>query len=173
VARLPTRDHRRDDPRRPSLPHRDAVLALMASSLIAAACGSPTSSGPRSPAATSRAAIPHAATSAPGATATMGPATAHPGGALSLITEPEDGYHSIDQLISGARRIIDLTMYELADDQIQSLLVAARQRGVSIRVLFDHAHDGASVDQAAYSQLGCAGVPVRLAPDAVIFHQRP
>ena len=91
---------------------------------------------------------------------------------LTLTVEPDDGYRSVDQLIASARHAIDMTMYELADTEAQGLLIAARQRGVAIRVLLDHAYSGASVNQAAHAQLEGAGVPVRWAPDAVIFHQK-
>jgi phosphatidylserine/phosphatidylglycerophosphate/cardiolipin synthase-like enzyme len=93
-------------------------------------------------------------------------------GSLSLFNEPGDDYHSIDQLIAGADHTIDLTMYELADPQIEDLLGAAQRRGVSVRVLLDHAYNGVSVNQAAYAQLSAAGVPVRWASDTVIFHQK-
>jgi phosphatidylserine/phosphatidylglycerophosphate/cardiolipin synthase-like enzyme len=63
-------------------------------------------------------------------------------------------------------------MYELADPQVEGLLAAARQRGVSVRVLLDHAYSGASVNRAAYAQLLAEGVPVRWATDSVIFHQK-
>jgi phosphatidylserine/phosphatidylglycerophosphate/cardiolipin synthase-like enzyme len=93
-------------------------------------------------------------------------------GALSLVTEPGDDYQSVDQLVSGARHSIDLTMYELADERFEGLLVAAHQRGVSVRVLLDHAYGGADVNQAAVARLSAAGVPVRWAPDTIIFHQK-
>jgi hypothetical protein len=109
----------------------------------------------------------------PGPTSTGSTSTAAVGtGMLTLTVEPDDGYRSVGQLIASARHTIDMTMYELADTEAQGLLIAARQRGVAIRVLLDHAYSGASVDQAAHPQLEGAGVPVRWAADAVIFHQK-
>jgi phosphatidylserine/phosphatidylglycerophosphate/cardiolipin synthase-like enzyme len=89
-----------------------------------------------------------------------------------VVTEPGDSYQSVDQLVAGADHSIDLTMYELADDRIEGLLVAAHQRGVSVRVLLDHAYGGAETNRAAVARLTAAGVPVRWAPDTIIFHQK-
>ncbi len=41
-----------------------------------------------------------------------------------------------------------------------------------MRVLLDHEYSGGSVNQAAYSALSAAGVPVAWANDAEIFHQK-
>ncbi len=91
---------------------------------------------------------------------------------MSLRTEPADGYDSVDELIAHAGHTIDLTMYELADDHVEAELVAARRRGVAVRVLLDRAYGGASVNRAAFSMLEVSGVPVRWGSDTVIFHQK-
>jgi phosphatidylserine/phosphatidylglycerophosphate/cardiolipin synthase-like enzyme len=86
--------------------------------------------------------------------------------------EPADQERAVDQLLSGARRTIDLTMYELADPTAESLLIAAHRRGVAVRVLLDRAYSGGSVNQPAFEELTGAGVPVRWGPTSVIVHQK-
>ena len=93
-------------------------------------------------------------------------------GALRVITEPDDGYGSVDGLIAGARHTVDLSMYELADVRTQQLLIGAAGRGVRVRVLLDRALGGASVNRSAFSQLAAAGVPVRWAPTPGVLHQK-
>lgn len=75
-------------------------------------------------------------------------------------------------MIGEAKHSLDMTMYELADPQVVSLLTAAHRRGVAVRVLLDRAGGGAGVNQAAFDQLSAQGVPVRWAPSAVTFHQK-
>jgi len=93
-------------------------------------------------------------------------------GSVLVITEPGDGYRSVGGLIAAAQHTIDLSMYELADDRAERLLVGAARRGVRVRVLLDRAFGGISVNQSAYSQLASAGVPVRWAPAQVVLHQK-
>jgi cardiolipin synthase len=133
-------------------------------------CGATTATPARSPDPTAGPTTTTATTPAAPVTSAVPPTVL--AGSLSLFNEPGDDYHSIDQLIAGADHTIDLTMYELADPQIEDLLGAAQRRGVSVRVLLDHAYNGVSVNQAAYAQLSAAGVPVRWASDTVIFHQK-
>jgi phosphatidylserine/phosphatidylglycerophosphate/cardiolipin synthase-like enzyme len=74
--------------------------------------------------------------------------------------------------MSSARQSLDMTMYELSDTTAEDILIADHQRGVRVRVLLDHAYSGGSVNQAAYSTLSSAGVPVAWANDTGIFHQK-
>ncbi len=62
---------------------------------------------------------------------------------LTLVVEPADQYGSVYQVIREARHSLDMTMYELADPEIVTLLVDARHRGVAVRVLLDRAGSGA------------------------------
>ncbi|MGO8872280.1 MAG: phospholipase D-like domain-containing protein [Acidimicrobiales bacterium] len=93
-------------------------------------------------------------------------------GALRTVVEPGEADRSVAALIAGARRTIDLTMYELDDPLIQSLLVGAHDRGVAVRILLDRADAGSSVNRAAFGQLQAAGVPVRWASFSVVLHQK-
>ena len=105
-----------------------------------------------------------------GAPAGPDPTASGAGATLALIVEPGDGYRSVELMIAGARRSVDMSMYELADARTQALLIADARRGVSVRVLLDRAHHGASVNQAVFAQLRRAGVPVRWAPERTLLH---
>jgi phosphatidylserine/phosphatidylglycerophosphate/cardiolipin synthase-like enzyme len=74
--------------------------------------------------------------------------------------------------MSSARQSLDMTIYELSDTTAEQILIADHQRGVRVRVLLDHAYSGGSVNEAAYSTLSSAGVPVAWANDSEIFHQK-
>ena len=63
-------------------------------------------------------------------------------GQLTLITEPADGVAPILSAIAGARRQIDMVMYEDSDSQVNDALAAAEHRGVSVRVLLNGGYYG-------------------------------
>jgi cardiolipin synthase len=141
-----------------------STIVLLVTVVLLTSCGS--ASQPDGGRTGSNPAAAGPSTSGPGMTAV--PASA----GLTLAVEPEDQYNSVDQLMAGARRSIDMTMYELADPQSEALLVAAHRRGVAVRVLLDRDNSGATVNRAAYLLLEQAGVSVRWAPDGIIFHQK-
>ena len=183
MARPPTHHHDRHRGRRarrrPLLPrcrvrYRGSAPLVVAVLILTGCSASAPTAGHSAPATSKLPGATAAGTSTPTAVApAAGTSTTAAGtGALSLVVEPDDDYRSTDQLIASAHHTIDMTMYELADTQTQALLIAARQRGVAIRVVLDQADSGASVNQSAYGQLQGAGVPVRWAPDGVIFHQK-
>ena len=78
----------------------------------------------------------------------------------------------IYDFMSSARQSLDMTMYELSDTTAEQILIADHHKGVKVRVLLDHDYSGGSVNQAAYSTLSAAGVPVAWANDSEIFHQK-
>ncbi|HEY5220677.1 MAG TPA: phospholipase D-like domain-containing protein [Candidatus Paceibacterota bacterium] len=91
-------------------------------------------------------------------------------GALSLITEPDDGVAPVLAMINGARASLDLVMYELDDARIESALAADERRGVAVRVILSGGYNGASsttpatMNAAAYDFLVAHGVSVRWSP---------
>jgi cardiolipin synthase len=91
---------------------------------------------------------------------------AAPGGALSLITEPDDGITPVLKMINGATKSVDLVMYELDDAQVEAALAADKRRGVAVRVLLSAGYDGApsAVNDPAYDYLLARGVTVRWSP---------
>ena len=69
------------------------------------------------------------------------PAAQGPGPGLTrvgaLIIEPTAGFSPVYGLINGARRSIDVTMYEFADTTAEHDLAAAAKRGVQVHVILD------------------------------------
>lgn len=78
----------------------------------------------------------------------------------------------IYDFMTSARQSLDMTMYELSDPTAEQILIADHNKGIRVRVLLDHDYTGGSVNQAAYSTLSAAGVPVAWANDSEIFHQK-
>lgn len=56
----------------------------------------------------------------------------------TLIAEPDDGRAPVLDLINSAQRSIDVTIYTISDSQIVNALVAAEQRGVAVRVIYNY-----------------------------------
>ena len=83
---------------------------------------------------------------------------------LRLLTEPSAGIAPIDALFSGAKRSVDLVVYELADPHLEAILAGDAARGVKVRVLLDR-DDEESHNAAAYAYLEAHHVPVRWASD--------
>jgi cardiolipin synthase len=159
----------------------NSVLTVLASlAVVAAGCTTPTAQGGSSKAVRDRTTTTgHGNTSTslrgPSSPASVPPAptstTSTPSG-LSLLVEPQAGMTPLYAFMSSARQSLDMTMYELSDPATVQVLVADHQRGVRVRVLLDHAYSGAQVNQAAYSSLSSAGVPVAWANNTEIFHQK-
>jgi phosphatidylserine/phosphatidylglycerophosphate/cardiolipin synthase-like enzyme len=80
-------------------------------------------------------------------------------GALSLLTEPDQGVAPIYAVLQAARHSIDLTMYELVDPQVTALLEQAAARGVAVRVVLDANREKAA-NKAAFGALSAHGVHV-------------
>ena len=76
----------------------------------------------------------------------------------ALIIEPGAGFSPVYKLINGARRSIDMTMYEFSDTTAEHDLAAAARRGVRVHVILDQAEQ--SPNSAAYSYLGSHSVMV-------------
>ncbi|AYG05532.1 hypothetical protein D7I44_17795 (plasmid) [Gryllotalpicola protaetiae] len=135
---------------------------MFAVAIIAAAGAYLAHSGPaRSSAGSAQNATPAAPQAAPAAA-----------GSWQLIQEPAAGLAGIQQLITGAQRSIDMTMYELQDTQTVDELTAAAQRGVKVRVILDAAYNGKQANADAYAQLQRGGVAVKWGPADTIVHQK-
>jgi phosphatidylserine/phosphatidylglycerophosphate/cardiolipin synthase-like enzyme len=133
----------------------------------AAGSGSGTATGHR---ATTRRATARRATRRRHATPTRAA-----GAQLSLITEPQAGIAPLLAAIRGARRTVEMVMYEDEDGQVDAALAAARARGVSVRVLLNGGYYGAgSTDnQPAYRYLTARHVAVRFTPSYfALTHQK-
>jgi phosphatidylserine/phosphatidylglycerophosphate/cardiolipin synthase-like enzyme len=79
--------------------------------------------------------------------------------ALTLVTQPQQGYTAIYNLMNNAQKSIDLTMYELTDTTAENDLVNAAARGVTVRVVLDTNRER-SHNQAAFTLLSGKGVHV-------------
>jgi cardiolipin synthase A/B len=110
-----------------------------------------------------------ATASAPSAAATPQPAAS--AGHLRLLVEPAAGVGPIYRLITGARRSVDLTMYELRDATAEADLAADAGRGVDVRVILDQ-HLERSANTPAYDYLAAHGVQVHWGPAGTTFHQK-
>jgi phosphatidylserine/phosphatidylglycerophosphate/cardiolipin synthase-like enzyme len=104
------------------------------------------------------------------ATSLGAPATTSATAEYRFVQYPDAGFGGLHQQITGARRTIDMEMYELADPTAERDLAAAAARGVRVRVLLDKAFNGGEVNAPAFRYLGAHGVAVRWAPAGYIFH---
>jgi cardiolipin synthase len=111
----------------------------------------------------------------PPAQAATGQATASrsaaSAGRLRLLVEPGAGIGPIYRLITGARKSVDLTMYELRDATAEADLAADARRGADVRVLLDR-HLERSRNIAAYDYLAAHHVHVRWGPSGTTVHQK-
>jgi len=87
------------------------------------------------------------------------------GQGFSLLTEPAAGLSAIYDLITSAKRSVDMTMYELSDPVAERDLVADARRGVKVRVVLDQNLER-SYNTPAYDYLAGHGVAVHWAPKA-------
>jgi cardiolipin synthase A/B len=92
-------------------------------------------------------------------------------GALTVLSEPQAGFSKIYKLITGAKKSVDLTMYELADTTAEGDLAADAKRGVDVRVILD-SHLEKSRNTAAYDYLAARKVHVTWAPSGTTYHQK-
>ena len=154
------------------------VLTVVASlAMLAAGCSTQTAQGSSTKAVRDRTTTGQGSTtttslSGPSSTVPTPTATPPAPSGLSLLVEPQAGMTPLYTFMSSARQSVDMTMYELSDPAAVQILIADHQRGVRVRVLLDHAYSGAQVNQAAYSALSSAGVPVAWANSTEIFHQK-
>jgi cardiolipin synthase A/B len=75
-----------------------------------------------------------------------------------LIIEPGAGFSPVYGLIDGARRSIDVTMYEFDDTTAEQDLAASARRGVQVRVILDEREQ--SVNSNAFSYFSSHRVKV-------------
>jgi cardiolipin synthase A/B len=154
------------------------VLTVVASlAMLATGCSTQTASGSstkavRASTTTGQSSTTTTSPSGPSSQIPTPAATTPAPSGLSLLVEPQVGMTPLYTFMSSARQSLDMTMYELSDPAAVQILIADHQRGVRVRVLLDHAYSGAQVNQAAYSALSSAGVPVAWTNDTEIFHQK-
>ena len=90
----------------------------------------------------------------------------------TLVTEPDQGLTPIYNLLSSAKRSIDMTMYELSDTTVTTMLAKAAGSGVTVRVILDQNNEKAN-NTAAYNTLTAGKVAVHWAnPAYKCTHQK-
>jgi phosphatidylserine/phosphatidylglycerophosphate/cardiolipin synthase-like enzyme len=99
--------------------------------------------------------------------------TPTPGSAeYTLLTEPDQGLTAIYNLLSSAKKSIDMTMYELSDTKVTSLLSTAAASGVVVRVILDQNNEKAN-NTTAFNYLEANKVSVHWAnPAYSCTHQK-
>lgn len=94
---------------------------------------------------------------------------------VTVLSEPQAGVGPFLHMIDGARRSVDLTMYELSDQRMERALARAERRGDNVRVVlnggyYSHHED---TNAAAFSYLHSHGVHVRYSPTSfALTHQK-
>jgi cardiolipin synthase A/B len=90
-----------------------------------------------------------------------------------LITEPDQGYTPIYNLLGSAKKSLDLTMYEFRDSDAEKALIDDAARGVAVRVLLDKQYHGGPYNQPLFDDLVKHGIKVEWASTQVaITHQK-
>jgi len=81
------------------------------------------------------------------------------------------GQPTIYDFINSATKSLDMTMYELEDTTAVDDLIALKNKGVTVRVVLDRAHQ--SANSSAYTALTNAGVGVVWSPSSFVYtHQK-
>ncbi len=98
-----------------------------------------------------------------GAAAT-GPAVAQQPDTVTykFLTEPDQGITPVYNFIQSAKKTIDMTIYELADTQAQTILGQMAAKGVTVRVILDQ-NGEKSNNTTAYDYLSSHGCQVHWA----------
>ena len=100
-------------------------------------------------------------------------AAVHPNAvSYTVVTEPDDGYQPIYDLIDSATSTLDMTMYELTDTTAEQHLADAASNGVTVRVILDQQREKSN-NTDAYNYLSDHGVQVHWSSDAyACTHQK-
>jgi phosphatidylserine/phosphatidylglycerophosphate/cardiolipin synthase-like enzyme len=90
----------------------------------------------------------------------------------TLLTEPDQGMQPIYNLLSSAAKSIDMTMYELIDSEVTTILTTAAGKGIAVRVILDQNEEKAR-NTATYNALTAGKVQVHWAnPAYAVTHQK-
>jgi cardiolipin synthase A/B len=91
-----------------------------------------------------------------------------------LIVLPDDTANAIIDPINAARRSLNIRMFLFTDPSLLNAVIAARHRGVYVRVMLNPARrDGTSDNETARATLVAAGVSVRDSSSAfAVTHQK-
>ena len=92
----------------------------------------------------------------------------------SLIVLPDDTAKAIIDPINAAEHSLNIRMFLFTDPTLLSTVIAAKKRGVNVRVMLNPARrDGQSDNDEARKKLSAAGIKVRDSSDAfALTHQK-
>jgi phosphatidylserine/phosphatidylglycerophosphate/cardiolipin synthase-like enzyme len=92
-------------------------------------------------------------------------------GSVFVFATGTNAEPQIYSVIQSASKSLEMTMYELSDTTAVDDLIARHKAGVDVRVVLDQKEK--SINQAAYSALSAAGIPVVWsAPSFTYTHQK-
>ncbi|HEX4757289.1 MAG TPA: phospholipase D-like domain-containing protein [Terracidiphilus sp.] len=95
-----------------------------------------------------------------------------PATTYTLITEPDRGLTAIYNLIASAKKSVDITIYELTDITVTSMLGKLAAAGIQVRVILDQNHEK-TTNTPAYNHLVQNKVAVHWAnPVYFVTHQK-
>ncbi len=96
------------------------------------------------------------------------------GGSLSLFITPDNGDQPIVDQLRNARKSIRMVMYLLTERDIINELIAAQNRGLSVRVMLEqHPFGGSGNTNTVYTQLKDAGIQIIWSnPVFALTHQK-
>jgi len=75
------------------------------------------------------------------------------------------------EAINGVERTLDIVAYEFNNPAITAAVIAARQRGVRVRVVTDN-EDGLADDNTTLNQLQAAGIPIVTDTRSALMHNK-
>jgi cardiolipin synthase len=92
----------------------------------------------------------------------------------TLIVLPDDTAKSIIDPINAAKHALNVRMFLFTDPTLLNAVIAAKHRGVNVRVMLNPARrDGTSDNEAASKALAAAGIKVRDSnPEFAVTHQK-
>ena len=92
----------------------------------------------------------------------------------TLIVLPDDTSGPILDALNGAKKSLNIRMFLFTDPTLLNAVIAAKQRGVKVRVMLNPARrDGETENAAARKKLLAAGVEVRdSSPEFALTHQK-
>lgn len=92
-------------------------------------------------------------------------------GSMALVVHPENSPGSdMVKRIDGAKKRVWMEMYSLKDDDVIKSLIAAKDRGVDVRVMLHHGYGVSDSTKASYATLTTNKVATKWAPTGYIFH---
>lgn len=98
---------------------------------------------------------------------------ASPGGSDVSVYFPRAGQDAEGELISTlntAGKKLDVAIYEFTDTKIADAIVAAKKRGVTVRLMTDRENAGQSAQKKALDVVTAAGIPIKDNTHAGILH---